>query len=91
MRFAPIAIANVFAAERAGNPADSFGYHGVFLMPQALGVEPFWEIYLSLDDRTTLRNDFIRLVRAVLVGKNPVYRVLALTARRLGDLTFFRH
>ena len=58
MRFAPRELADRFAAERAGDPDASFGYHGVFLMPRVLGGEDFWNAYASLDERSSLRPDF---------------------------------
>jgi len=90
MRFAPVELADAFAAERAGDPACSFGYHGVFLMPQVLGIERFWEIYLTLDERTAVRQDLSGLFNAVLRGQKPVSRALVLIGRHLGDIADVR-
>ena len=65
MRFAPRALADRFSAERAGDVAASFGYHGVWHMPRAIGVAAFWDIYCTLDDRSTVRHDFGVLWRAL--------------------------
>lgn len=69
MRFAPVELADAFAAERAGDPADSFGYHGVFLMPQVLGVERFWHLYKELDERGSLRRDYFQIMSSIRHGK----------------------
>lgn len=69
MRFAPVELANAFAAERFGDPADSFGYHGAFLMPQVLGVERFWHLYKELDERGSLRRDYLQIMSSIRHGK----------------------
>ncbi len=74
MRFAPREMADLFAAERASDPQCTFGYHGVFNMPRALGVATFWDIYQSLDYRGTIRPDFWPLVRAVSAGRGGLRR-----------------
>lgn len=76
IRFAPAALADAFSAERVGDPARAFGYHGVFLMPQVLGPEKFWKIYLSLDDRFSLRRDLTSLVAGLRPGSAPWRRSL---------------
>jgi len=68
MRFASRALADCFAAERAGDVTASFGYHGAWLMPQAVGVEPFWTLYRELDDRGTIRHDFSSILKQVKEG-----------------------
>ena len=78
LRFAPADIANQFSAERASDPARTFGYHGVFLMPQVLGVEGFWRVYTALSDRSTLWVDFGILLRAVSQGKGGISRAFVL-------------
>lgn len=69
MRFAPREVADLFSAERASDPQCTFGYHGVFNTPRALGVAAFWDIYQSLDYLGTIRPDFWPLVRAVSAGR----------------------
>ncbi|ARU16706.1 DUF5672 family protein [Croceicoccus marinus] len=90
MRFAPREVADRFAAERAGDPDRSFGYHGVFLMPRVLGAEGFWTAYASLDERSSLKPDFADLLRAVFGGARGARRALAMIGRRLGDATIGR-
>lgn len=85
MRFAPAALADAFAAERAGNPAQSFGYHGVFLMPRVLGPDRFWQVYLTLDARTSLWRDLGAITKALRSGENSILRSLHLFFRRLSD------
>jgi hypothetical protein len=79
MRFAPRELADRFAAERAGDIATSFGYHGAWLMPQALGIEPFWAVYRELDDRGTIRHDFFSILKQIWRGREGWTRALCLT------------
>ncbi|RNJ62871.1 MAG: hypothetical protein EDM03_09035 [Porphyrobacter sp. IPPAS B-1204] len=62
MRFAPRHLADLFSAERVGDPSCSFGYHGVWHMPSTIGMDAFWEIYVGLDDRSTVQHDFVQLL-----------------------------
>ncbi|WP_434403965.1 DUF5672 family protein [Sphingobium sp. DN12] len=78
MRFASRALADRFAAERAGDVKTSFGYHGAWLMPQALGVEPFWNLYRELDDRGTIRHDFASILKQIGRGRGGWIRALRL-------------
>lgn len=86
LRFAPREVADRFSAERAGNPATSFGYHGVWLMPEVLGVERFWEIYRSLDDRNTIRHDLAPLLSLVRQGSKGRSRAVSMVIDRLVDV-----
>ena len=83
--FAPVDLADRFSAERASDPAATFGYHGVFLMPRVMGSERFWSLYRTLDDRATLRHDFGDLLRLVVQGKRGVWRGLVFMAQHLLD------
>lgn len=83
MRFAPVAVADRFSCERTGDPAATFGFHGGFNIPRALGPDVFWEVYRELDDFSGLRRDFIELARAVLRGSNPVRRLARITFDRV--------
>lgn len=69
VRFAPSVLADQFAAERSSNPDRTFGYHGGFLMPQVLGIDRFWQIYLQLSDKTSLWHDLGVVLRAVMHGR----------------------
>lgn len=83
MRFAPRALADRFAAERAGDVAASFGYHGAWLMPAALGTECFWTLYRGLDDRSTIRHDFSSIAKQMGQGRWGWFRALRLTLDQL--------
>jgi len=83
MRFAPQAIADSFSAERTGDVACTFGYHGVFNMPRALGVARFWSIYRELDYHGIIPKDFWRVVRQVSKGRGGWARGLRMVADRL--------
>lgn len=80
LRFAPRELADCFAAERAGNLETAFGFHGVWNMPRAIGVNEFWDIYSNLDDRSTLKVDFFAIFKDVLRGRNKAARALRLIA-----------
>lgn len=78
MRFAPRMIADMFSAERAGDVSVSFGYHGAWLMPQAIGVEGFYALYRDLDDRGTIRHDFAAILKQIGQGRGGWKRALHL-------------
>lgn len=81
LRFAPRDLADIFAAERAGHLDTCFGFHGVFNMPAAIGIEAFWEIYCLLDNRSTVWHDLGSLLKDVRRGAQPISR----SARMLLD------
>lgn len=80
MRFAPRALADLFSTERAGDVSTSFGFHGAWLMPRAIGVIPFWNIYHDLDDRGTIRHDFAAILKQIGQGQGGLGRRLRLIA-----------
>lgn len=89
MRFAPAALADLFSAERAGDVDMTFGYHGIFNMPKAIGVDAFWDAYAGLDDRATIRHDLFSLMRDVARGPAGLRRAARILidyahARRAG-------
>lgn len=86
MRFAPRALADRFAAERAGDIGASFGYHGAWLMPRAIGVQSYWDLYRYLDDRSTIRHDFAAIFKQVKKGRGGWRRAL----RLILDQKFFQ-
>jgi hypothetical protein len=83
MRFAPSVLADQFAAERAGNIMASFGYHGAWLMPHAVGVEAFWTLYRELDDRSSIRHDFFTILKQIRQGRRGWMRALRLMLDQL--------
>ncbi|AIT82832.1 hypothetical protein JI59_25690 (plasmid) [Novosphingobium pentaromativorans US6-1] len=82
MRFAPRDLADAFAAERSGEPHRTFGFHGVWNMPCAIGLEAFWQIYCQLDERGTLKRDFRSLLRDVANGPRGMSRAARMIADR---------
>lgn len=86
MRFAPRALADLFATERTGDLGKSFGYHGVWHMPRAIGVEAFWRVYRDLDDRGTVMHDFGSILKAVGRGPGGLARMARMTADYLKHL-----
>lgn len=86
MRFAPRSLANLFATERAGDLDCSFGYHGVFNMPRALGTEAFWRIYRELDDRSSLGPDFMQIFKSLREGRHRLVRSICMMADRARDI-----
>ena len=85
MRFAPVDVADAFAAERAGDPTSSFGYHGVFLMPLVLGTERFWRMYFALDERGSLRPDYGDLLKSLRNGRFALRRSARMQWDRCAD------
>lgn len=83
VRFAPRELADLFAAERFGDPKAAFGYHGVWNMPRAIGLDNYWQAYLSLDELGTIRHDFGTLLRAVGGGRGGVRRMARMLADRM--------
>jgi hypothetical protein len=86
MRFAPRELADMFAAERAGDPRVTFGYHGVWNMPRAIGLEAFWQVYRALDERGTVWTDFGSLLRDLGAGQGSFSRRLRIVADRVRDM-----
>ncbi|WP_233994120.1 DUF5672 family protein [Porphyrobacter sp. AAP60] len=84
LRFADRAAASAFAFERDRDVAAPFGFHGVFNLPEAVGVDGFWHIYASLDDKRTVWTDFWPLLRAVARGPKGIRRALKLASDRIG-------
>lgn len=83
MRFAPRETADLFATERAGELGTSFGYHGVFNMPRALGADVFWDIYRGLDDRSSVRHDFTSILKDIGHGSGGLGRMARIMADRM--------
>lgn len=83
MRFAPADLADLFATERTGNLRSSFGYHGVWNMPRAIGGEAFWEVYRTLDERSAVWVDFTSVLKDVAVGRGATGHILRIMFDRL--------
>lgn len=74
MRFPNAHIASQFSYERCGEFGKSFGFHGVFNMIEAIGVDKFWYLYQGLDDRSTLRHDARRIFWQLVHGGKGLRR-----------------
>lgn len=81
--FASRSLASRFSRERDGAGLDTFGFHGVFNLPGAVGIKGFWEFYRSLDHRGTVWTDFWPLMRAVSAGPDGLKRALRMALDRL--------
>lgn len=79
MRFADRATAERFAFEREPASGAAFGFHGIFNMIPALGVDRFWEFYRALEDRRTALVDYSLLMRQLGTGRDAVSRRARLT------------
>jgi hypothetical protein len=86
VRFADRAVADRFAFERVCPIAPTFGFHGVFNMLPVLGAERFWEIYRSLDDRSTAWTDYRLLMMQLGSGEGAARRRARLSIDRLKAL-----
>lgn len=83
IRFADRPTAAHFAYERERAAVASFGFHGVFNLIEVVGVQEFWEIYLGLDDRSTIGVDFWPILAKVLQGPQGYARACRMVLDRL--------
>lgn len=79
LRFADRNVAEHFAFERNVPANKTFGFHGIFNMVHAVGVDRFWEIYSTLDDRRTAFVDYWLLLRQLGNGWDAMRRRSRLT------------
>jgi hypothetical protein len=86
IRFADGECAARFAFERSRGTEPSFGFHGVFNMAEVLGADRFWEIYDTLDDRTTAFVDYWRLIGQTGTGPAALRRKIRFTLDRARQL-----
>ena len=86
IRFADRSVADSFSFERTTPGAPTFGFHGVFNMVGLLGADRFWQIYRSLDDRSTAFVDFAAIWLQLGSGERSLHRRLRFAADRLGNL-----
>jgi hypothetical protein len=85
MVFADQAVAEQFAFERTSPAAPTFGFHGIFNMMPLIGTERFWEIYQTLEDRSTAFTDYWLLLRQLASGKGAWSRQARLTIDMLAN------
>lgn len=69
LRFAKPALAERFSFERSPRKQPTFGFHGIFNLIDVLGPHEFWNIYRTLDNRSTVAVDYWRLLREL--GRGP--------------------
>lgn len=74
IRIAPRPLADLFSAERRGDPRRTFGFHGVWNMPRVIGADEFWEVYRTLDEVGSVLIDFRSLLRDLGDGPFPLRR-----------------
>lgn len=74
MRFADRTTASRFSFERDHTAPQTFGFHGVFNLPEAVGADGFWDIYSRLDDKATVWTDFWPLLVRLAKGPQRVKR-----------------
>lgn len=86
IRFADRATAARFAFERIAPSEPTFGFHGIFNMASALGVNRFWELYCTLDDPRTAFIDYQLLLRQLGNGRQSLRRRTRLTLDRMAGL-----
>jgi hypothetical protein len=87
MRFANGVMADQFSTERAGSVNSSFGFHGVWHMPGVLGADSFWDVYLKLNDRSTVRNDLYKLLVLLIRNRRGLRRAARIIIDQLRDVT----
>ena len=85
MHFANGVMADMFSAEREGSIQSSFGFHGVWHMPDVLGTDDFWNVYKSLNDRSTIWHDLFRLAASLSLNAQGLLRAARLIADQLRD------
>lgn len=78
IRFANPATADRFSYERSKRRGPTFGFHGVFNLPDVIGPDGFWQTYLTLDSRGAVFHDFWLLVRSVLMSRGGAKRAIRL-------------
>lgn len=83
LRFAPRALADVFSAERASSPDATFGFHGVWHMPQVMGADCFWDTYCGLEDRSTVFHDQAAIMRQLAAQPHGLRRCMKMGWDRL--------
>ena len=85
MRFANGVMADMFSEEREGSIQTSFGFHGVWHMPNVLGTDNFWNVYTSLNDRSTIWHDLFKLAASLRLNALGLLRAVRLITDQLCD------
>jgi hypothetical protein len=85
IRFANGVMADMFSTEREGSIHTSFGFHGVWHMPDVLGTDGFWNVYTSLNDRSTIWHDLFKLAASLSLNARGLLRAARLITDQLRD------
>lgn len=80
MIFADRELADRFSAERTGDLHATFGYHGAFNMPRAIGPAAFWTLYRQLDDIGTVQQDFWTIAKELWSLRGALARIPRMAA-----------
>jgi hypothetical protein len=83
LRFAPRELADSFSSERASSLDAAFGFHGVWHMPQLIGADRFWDLYRSLENRTSVYHDQSLIMRYLAGQPHGLRRCLKMGWDRL--------
>jgi hypothetical protein len=78
-------MADMFSTEREGSIHTSFGFHGVWHMPDVLGTDGFWSVYTSLNDRSTIWHDLFKLAASLSLNARGLLRAVRLITDQLRD------
>jgi hypothetical protein len=76
LRFASRELADTFSSERASAPERTFGFHGVWHMPQLLGADRFWDLYCGLEDRSSVHQDRGAIMRDLAAQPHGMRRCM---------------
>ncbi|MBC2669054.1 DUF5672 family protein [Novosphingobium piscinae] len=85
IRFADPETAARFSYERERAKGATFGFHGAFNLPTAVGADAFWTIYRTLDHRGPVFHDARALVGRLFKGPYGTVRVLRFLLDGLRD------
>lgn len=86
IRFADLETARHFSFEREPRRGRTFGFHGVFNLPEAVGADAFWRVYQTLNEPHSVYVDFATLWKQLRKGSHPWRRRARLTADYLARL-----
>jgi hypothetical protein len=65
IRFADPEVARRFSYERSPRSGAEFGFHGVFNLPDHLPADAWWNIYLDLDEASSVYHDLGTLITSI--------------------------
>ena len=86
IRFADRDVAERFSFERTQPQEGTFGFHGIFNMIPALGADAFWELYESLDEKSSALLDYRLLMSQLRGAQSPGGRQFKLTRDRVAAM-----